>query len=410
MPTRRATAGDHVFVIYEDAAELYAFVVPYFKDGFAKGERCIFLCAESNPAAAVKSLTAHGLRVGSEVRRGVVEVMPALEFFGPPPLDAARAIRGILQAHAQAIAAGFAGLCCAGDWGWTRPSDGDEFRELESLLERTVGPGRPRVACLYRGDHADPDILERLVRLNRHVVASDHVFVSLSALFRGLPDGDLRRLTRSARARVLRRGEFYFHQGAPAKDVFLLTSGMVKLVRSAPGGEEVILRVVAPVQHFGDGRIGLGETVRFASAEALEESRALAWDSAVIVQMVMAHPEAGVRVIRWLQELMEEERSRLEDFLSSDVKRRLARLILRLGESIGRKTRRGLVIDVPLSRRDLADLVITSPYTVSRILAEWRRRDILDAQRTRIRIQDRDSLAAIAEQHVDAPRADARIS
>ena len=410
MPSRLATAGDHVFVVYEDAAELYAFVVPYFKDGLAKGERCIFLCAEPNPAAAVRALSSHGLRIGSKDQRGGVVVIPALEFFGPAPLDAARAIRAILQAHAEAIAAGFTGLRAAGDWGWTRPGDSDEFRELESLLERAVGPGRPRVACLYRRDRADADALERLIRLNRHVVANDHVFVSLSALFRGLPDEELRQLARSARARTLRKGEFYFHQGVPAKDVFLLTNGLVKLVRTAPGGEEVILRVVAPVQHFGDGRIGLGEAVRFASAEALEESRALAWDSAAIERVVMAHPEAGVRVIRWLQELMEEERSRLEDFLSSDVKRRLARLILRLGESIGRKTRRGLVIDVPLSRRDLAELVITSPYTVSRILAEWRRLDILDAQRTRILIQDRDALAAIGEQRGAAARANARIS
>ena len=129
----------------------------------------------------------------------------------------------------------------------------------------------------------------------------------------------------------------------------------------------------------------------------------------MIAQVVLAHPEAGLRVIRWLQELMEEERSRLEDFISSDVKRRLARLILRLGESIGRKTRRGLVIDVPLSRRDLAEMVITSPYTVSRILADWRRLDILDAQRTRILIHDQDSLSAIAERDVPAA-ADARIS
>jgi CRP-like cAMP-binding protein len=172
----------------------------------------------------------------------------------------------------------------------------------------------------------------------------------------------------------------------------------------------VILRVVAPVQHFGDGRIGLGEAVRFASAEALEDSRALIWDSSAIGQVVLAHPAVGVNVIRWLQELMEEERTRLEDFLSADVKRRLARLFLRLGQSVGRKTRRGVVINVPLSRRDLAELVITSPYTISRILAEWRRLDILDAQRTRIRIQDSEQLAAIAEQPVPGSDVASRIS
>ncbi len=96
--------------------------------------------------------------------------------------------------------------------------------------------------------------------------------------------------------------------------------------------------------------------------------------------------------------------------MSADVKRRLARLVLRLGESIGHKTRRGVVVDVTLSRRDLAELVITSPYSVSRILAEWRRLDILDAQRTRIVILDQGSLSAIAEQRVPAAGADVRIS
>jgi Crp-like helix-turn-helix protein len=52
---------------------------------------------------------------------------------------------------------------------------------------------------------------------------------------------------------------------------------------------------------------------------------------------------------------------------------------------------------VPFSRQDLAELIVTSPYTVSRILAEWRRHDILDAQRTRIIVRDRERLAAIAD-------------
>jgi len=71
-----------------------------------------------------------------------------------------------------------------------------------------------------------------------------------------------------------------------------------------------------------------------------------------------------------------------------------------------------VVIDVPLSRRDLAELVITSPCTVSRILSEWRRADIVDAQRTRILIQDLDHLAAVAGAGADgaALRAAAKTS
>ena len=371
----------------------------------------MYLAAESSPAEIIEALSAHGVRTNREIKRGAFAVTTAREFFGYP-FNASRAMEQMLRAGTEAASAGFAGLRVAGDWAWSveKSVQDNELAEFESLLERATAPGHLTLACMYRRDRTDPDTLERLIRLHGTVIASDYVFLSVSALFRSLAPKDLQSLARSARERVIRRGEFFFHQGAPARDVYMLTSGMVKLVRTAPGGESVILRVVAPVQHFGDGRIGLGEAVRFTSAEALEDSRALVWDSSAIVEVVLAHPAVGVSVIRWLQELMEEDRTRLEDFLSADVKRRLARLFLRLGQSIGRKTRRGIVINVPLSRRDLAELVITSPYTVSRILAEWRRLDILDAQRTRIRIQDGEQLAAIAEQPVPGSDVASRIS
>ncbi len=404
-------SGDHVILIYEDGAELFTFVIPFIKDGLAKGERCI-LVVESESAEVVEALSDRAVAINREVKRGAFAVTTAREFFGFPPFNAARAMARILRAQREAASAGFAGLRLAGDWAWSlgKGDQNDELRELESLVERAVGPGRLTVACMYRRDRIDPDTLERLVRLHTKVIASDYVFLRMSALFRSLAPQDLQGLARSARERVRRKGAFFFQQGAPARDVYLLTSGLVKLVRTTPGGEGVILRVVAPVQHFGDGRIGLGDAVRFASAEALEDSRALVWDSSAIAEVVLAHPAVGVSVIRWLQELMEEERTRLEDFLSADAKRRLARLFLRLGHSLGHKTRRGVVIDVTLSGRDLAELVVTSPYTVSRILAEWRRLRILDAQRTRIHIQDREQLTAIAEQPVSEPDVTSRIS
>ncbi|HKX18420.1 MAG TPA: helix-turn-helix domain-containing protein [bacterium] len=95
--------------------------------------------------------------------------------------------------------------------------------------------------------------------------------------------------------------------------------------------------------------------------------------------------------------MVETERRRLEDFAAEGVDRRLARLLLRLARSFGRNAARGLALDVSLSRPDLAELVISTPYTVSRILADWRRLDIVDAQRERILILDPEAMAALAD-------------
>jgi len=395
-----ARFGDHIIFVYENRTDRTAFAVPFINDGLTRGERCVYVTADSSAAEVTRELSAAGARIIRRNRPGAFIVQPAREFFSLSPFDARRAAERLLQAETEAASAGFTGLRLVGDWAWSldRSVQDGELREFESLVERIIASGRLTVACMYRRDGADPATLERLVRLHATVIASDEVFVSLSDVFRSLPPADLRALARSARAQAVRKGDCFFRQGEPAKRVYLLTSGMVKLVRTAPSGDGVILRVVAPVQHFGDGRIGLEDAVRFTSAEALVDSRALVWDDSVVLDVLQKHPAVAVNVIRWLQRLVEEERSRFEDLISPDVTHRLARLLLRLGQSIGHKTRRGIVIDVALSRRDLAELVITSPYTVSRILAEWRRLDLVDALRTRIVIRDRERLAAIADE------------
>lgn len=404
--------GDHVFFVYEDTSELLAFVVPFIKDGLVHRERCVYLTAESNPADIIEGLAAGGVRVKQETKRGAFVLTTAREFFALPPFDALRATERLLRARTEAAAAEFSGLRVAGDWAWSlaKSVQENELSEFEALLEGAVGPGHLTVACLYRKGRSDPAVLERLIRTHAKAVARDHVYLSLSALFQNLARTDLEALARSARERIVHRGGAFFRQGDQAEDVYFLTAGLVKLVRADADGRNVILRIVPPMQPFGERVLAVGNGVRLSSAEALEDSRALAWDSATLRQVVLSHPAVAMSAIRMLEERVESERHRIEDFASPDVRRRLARLLVRLGQKVGRRTRRGAVISAPLSRHDLAEMVITSPYTVSRILAEWRRSDILDVQRTRIMIRDWDRLAAIAAQPAAGLTAKSKIS
>jgi CRP/FNR family transcriptional regulator, nitrogen oxide reductase regulator len=399
-----------VILVYETPAELFAFVVPFIKQGLANGERCIYVAAESKPADVMGALSAGGVAVDRGIKRAAFTVMTPREYLGSPPFDPVRVVRRLQDRRTEATSAGFAGLRVADEMSWAG-KDGlpDELLgEYEALLE-ALGPDRPTLACIYRRDRFDPAMLERQVRTHGTVVADDYVYLSLSVLFRNLARTDLEGLARSAQERAIRRGESYFRQGDQAREIFFLTAGLVKLGRTDADGRSVVLRLIAPMQPFGERVLAFGEAVRLASAEALEESRALVWEGSALLQFMLAHPTVSVNAIRVLEERVETERSRLEDFVSPDVRRRLARLLLRLGQHVGRRTRRGAVLDVSLSRRDLAELAITSPYTVSRILAEWRRLDILDAQRTRIIIRDRERLAAIAEQRASGGKSRSRL-
>jgi CRP-like cAMP-binding protein len=147
-------------------------------------------------------------------------------------------------------------------------------------------------------------------------------------------------------------------------------------------------------------RKALVGTARMASAQALEDSRALVWKAPAFHQVMLKHPEVSLNAVHLMAERIEQERNRLLELASSSVERRLARLLLRLAQSMGRRTPSGVAIEIPLSGHDLAELAITTPYTVSRVLAEWRRLRVVDAGRERILVLDQQRIAALAGAHL----------
>jgi CRP-like cAMP-binding protein len=371
--------------------------VPFIKEGLAKRERCVYVVDDLQPTEVTEALVAAGVNVNRESERGALELTNARAYFGLPPFDALRAVELMRKRVTEASAHGFAGLRIAGEMTWTlKEGIGDHaLAEYESLLDKAIGPGLLTLACMYRRDRFRPAVLQQLVRSHAKVVAGDHVWLNLSALFQNLARSDLREFLQSASERRKRKGELYFRQGDQATEVFVLTHGKVKLVRTEPDGRSVILRIIAPTEPFGN-RGALAGTTRLASAQASEDSRALVWNTPTILQVMMHHPAVSLNTVRLMSERIQEERGRLLDLAGSSAERRLAQLLLRLAQSMGRKTLRGVAIEVPLSGHDLAELVITTPYTVSRILAGWKRRRIVDARRGRILILDQQRIAAIA--------------
>jgi CRP-like cAMP-binding protein len=98
---------------------------------------------------------------------------------------------------------------------------------------------------------------------------------------------------------------------------------------------------------------------------------------------------------------------RYRELATERVERRVAQALIRLAGQAGWKTERGVLIDMPLSRQDLAQMTGTTLYTVSRTLSGWQRHGLLEIGRQRVRILDFPGIVAIASdlQQVAAKRA-----
>ena len=215
-------------------------------------------------------------------------------------------------------------------------------------------------------------------------------------LFQGLAVEDLRKVLQVAQQHRVKKGGFYFQQGDRAATLHVLVRGRVKQIRVGSSGRQVILRFIHPAEPFGFDAL-FDPAIRRVAAQAAEDSFGVAWDVTTLTRLLMKYPVIPLNSLHLVVNRLVEVWDRLWDLSTAQVERRIARALLRLKPSIGPAVKAGPAIDLAVSHQDLADLVGTTPYTVSRILRRWKRLGLVTGRRTLVRILSPDRLAAIAE-------------
>lgn len=217
-----------------------------------------------------------------------------------------------------------------------------------------------------------------------------------SEFLQGLSAQDREAILRAAQRRRVERDHFLLRQGDPADCVYLLAQGRLRLSTVTTDGQEVIIRYVAPGEGFGVAA-ALKNITYPVSIEAIENSLVLEWDRATFAQLMERYPRLAMQAMQTLAFRMREMQDRVRELQTERVERRIARALLRLVRQTGRKVETGVLIDLPLTRQDLAEMTGTTLYTVSRVLSQWEQAGLVESGRERILIRAPHGLVSIAE-------------
>jgi CRP/FNR family transcriptional regulator, nitrogen oxide reductase regulator len=224
----------------------------------------------------------------------------------------------------------------------------------------------------------------------------DLVSLAQIGLFKGLPEPELGEILRAGQHREAVRGAFFFLQGDPANSLFVLLHGRVKLVQSSPDGQQVLMRAIGPYTLFGAVALAQGETYP-VSAEVAEDSQALVWPKTSLMPLVTRFPQLALNAITMMASATQEFQERFRQLATERVERRLAHTLLRLASQSGKKIPTGVLIDLPLTRQDLAEMTGMTLFTVSRLLSHWESQGLIIADREHIVIRFPHGLVTIAE-------------
>jgi len=167
---------------------------------------------------------------------------------------------------------------------------------------------------------------------------------------------------------------------------------MIKIFKLSSEGKEQILHIFGPGEPFGEVPVFSGQTFP-ANAEAITKSRALFFPRSEIIALIEANASLALNMLAVLSLRLRRFTIQIENLSLKEVPGRLAAHLIMLHIEQREKN----IIDLNISKSQLAALLGTIPETLSRILAKMAGQGLLDVQGRQITLLDIKGLELLAQ-------------
>jgi CRP-like cAMP-binding protein len=167
------------------------------------------------------------------------------------------------------------------------------------------------------------------------------------------------------------RGETIFSEGDPAEHAYKVVSGCVRLSRHLADGRRQVTQFLFPGDFFSFMEFG---EQRF-TAEAVNDAVLMSFPQNALLKIGEERPSVQERFLTLVAQRVIDAHSHLVILGRAAANERVASFLVFLWERIGGED--DDVLDVPMSRLDIADYLGLTIETVCRVLSEMKREGIV---------------------------------
>jgi CRP-like cAMP-binding protein len=233
----------------------------------------------------------------------------------------------------------------------------------------------------------------------------DRKVVAGMPLFAELTQAEVEELLREANSARFAKNTHVFDQGEDALQFHVLLHGHLRVEKTTPHGQRIVVRYISPGELFGVAQ-AMGLRHYPATAIAAVDSVVLSWQATAWQRLAARFSTLAENTMRTIGRRLQDTQARVMEMSGAQVKQRIAHALLRLAKQAGRKVDGGVEIDFPISRQNLAEMTGTTLHTVSRTLSGWEHRGLVESGRHRIVLRDQHGLSVLAERVVQRGRED----
>jgi len=214
-------------------------------------------------------------------------------------------------------------------------------------------------------------------------------------LFKNLSDEELKELEHYLTTSLYKKKEDIFTEGDAPEWFYVVLTGKVKVTKISHDGKEIILEIISPYDIFG-GVAVLRNIPYPANAVAMEDSEILKISRKNLMRVVDRFPNLMFCIALQLGDRMKSSYDSLKNIALERVEARIAALLLKLGNKVGVETDEGLLIDMRLTKQDVADMVGTTVETSIRTFSKFKKEGLVMDSDGKIIIKDREGLMSFS--------------
>lgn len=211
--------------------------------------------------------------------------------------------------------------------------------------------------------------------------------IESSILFEGLPIEQIDALAEIAVIKNYSKGENIFFEGDLGIGFYMVGEGKVKISKISFAGKEHILHIFGGGEPFGEVPVFNGRPFP-ATAEALMKTRALFFPRDTFVTLVEANPSLALNMLAVLSFRLRKFATQIENLSLKEVPARLASYLIYLSEEQGRDD----MVELDISKGQLASLLGTIPETLSRIFSKMSDEGLIEVNGKKITLVDPEGL------------------
>lgn len=214
--------------------------------------------------------------------------------------------------------------------------------------------------------------------------------------FKSLPDDAINKLAKAAKIEKYAKNSFLFCAGDITKSIYCLIDGRVRVSIVSSIGQEFSLTDIEPNGWMGDASL-FSEEGRVLELQFKEAGRALSIPRNLVLSIADEYPTVYKDLLKDHMERTRQMYLLLGGMLFYPLKSRLAGRILSLLEEHGVPCEEGTKLDMSLSQKDFARLVLGSRQRINKIFREWEIKGMIKVKDSRYIIPDLDRLAQEVE-------------